>query len=84
MQSHAQCLPPKESDYDLITTIKYLEKEWCRDIYVHYLCVKVQSDCMNRPLTRNERLNIEVDDILADQIRLEARGPRRARPQCNH
>jgi hypothetical protein len=38
---------------------------------------------MDQPLTINEPLDIEADPI-ADQIRMEARGPRGARPQCNH
>jgi hypothetical protein len=83
-----QDLPPTvfhctESDFDLITTIKYLEKEWCRDITIIYSLVKGHADRLDRPLTRNERLNIEADAI-ADQIWMEARGPRGARPQCNH
>jgi hypothetical protein len=70
-----------ESDDDLITTIKYLEREWCRYIDVRYSWVKGHLD---RPQTRNERSNNVEVDTLADQIRLEARGPRRARPECNH
>jgi hypothetical protein len=72
-----------ESNFDLIATIKYLEKEWCHSICIIYSWVKGHADCMNRPLTRNERLNMKADAI-ADQIWNEARGPRRARPQCNH
>jgi hypothetical protein len=29
-----------ESDFDLIATIKYLEKEWCRDIIISYSWAK--------------------------------------------
>jgi hypothetical protein len=72
-----------ESDFDLIAKIKYLEKEWCRDITISYSWVRGHADRMDRPLTRNQRLNIETDAIV-DQIRIEACGPRGARPQCNH
>jgi hypothetical protein len=70
-----------ESNFDLIATIKYLEK-WCRGIIIRYAWAKGHADRMDPPLTRNERLNIEVDAI-ADQIMMEACGPRGARPQCN-
>jgi hypothetical protein len=72
-----------ESNFDLVATITYLEKEWCRDIIIIYSWVKGRADQLDRPLTRNERLNIEADSI-ADHIQMEARGPRGARPQCNH
>jgi hypothetical protein len=72
-----------ESDFELIATIKYLEKEWCRDIRIKYSWVKGHAYRLDRPLTRNERLNIEADAI-ADQIIMEARGSRGARPQCIH
>jgi hypothetical protein len=72
-----------ESDFDMIATIKYLEKEWCRDIIISYSWVRGHADRLDKPLTRNERLNIEADTI-ADQIWMEACGPRGTRPQCNH
>jgi hypothetical protein len=72
-----------ESDFDLIATIKYLEKEWCRDIIISYLWVRGHADRLYLPLTINERLNIEAD-VIADQIRMEARGPRGARHHCIH
>jgi hypothetical protein len=72
-----------ESDFDLIATIKYLEKEWFHDIIISYSWARGHADRLYRPLTRNERLNIEADAI-ADQIRMEDCGPRGARPQCNH
>jgi hypothetical protein len=72
-----------EIDFDLIATIKYLEKEWCHDISIRYSWIKVHADWLDQPLTRNELLNIEAGAI-ADHIRMEARGPRGARPQCNH
>jgi hypothetical protein len=68
-----------ERDFDLIATIKFLEKEWYRDIIISYSWVRGHANNLDRPLTRNERLNIEADAI-ADQIRMEARGPRGARP----
>jgi hypothetical protein len=72
-----------ERDFDLIATIKFLEKEWYRDIIINYSWVRGHADSLDRPLTRNERLNIEADAI-ADQIRMEDLVPRGARPQCNH
>jgi hypothetical protein len=56
-----------ERDFDLIATIKYLEKEWCRDIIISYSWVRGHVDILNQSLTRNERLNIEADAI-SDQI----------------
>jgi hypothetical protein len=72
-----------EIDFDLIATIKYLEKEWRGGIIISYSLVRGHAYCLDQPLTKNERLNIEADAI-ADQIRIEARGPCGARPQCNH
>jgi hypothetical protein len=40
-----------ERDYDIIATIKYLEKEWCRDIDVLYSWVKGHTDRLDQPLT---------------------------------
>jgi hypothetical protein len=45
--------------------------------------VKVHADREDRALTRYKRLNIEAD-FLPDNIREEARGPYRARPNCPH
>jgi hypothetical protein len=70
-----------ESDFNLISAIKYLEKEWCRDIIISYSWVRGRVDRLDR--TRNTRMNTEADAI-ADHIRMEARGPRGSRPQCNH
>jgi hypothetical protein len=52
-----------KSDFDLIATIKYLEKEWCSDIIIRYSWVKGHADQLSQPLTRNERLNVEADAI---------------------
>jgi hypothetical protein len=56
-----------ESDFDLIATIKYLEKGWFHDIDTSYDWVKGHTDQINHPLSRNQRLNIEADE-LADII----------------
>jgi hypothetical protein len=52
-----------ESEFNLIATIKYLENEWCCDIIISYSWVKCHADRLDRPLTKNERLNIEADAI---------------------
>jgi hypothetical protein len=59
-----------ESDCDIIATIKYLEKEWCRYIDVQYPWVKGHVDRLDFPMTQGERLNVEVD-TLTDHIRYE-------------
>jgi hypothetical protein len=43
-----------KSDFDLIETIKYLEKERRRDIDVRYSWAKDHVNRLNHPLTRNE------------------------------
>jgi hypothetical protein len=45
--------------------------------------VKGHAGREDRALTRDERLNIEADQ-LADKRREEARGPYGARPNCSH
>jgi hypothetical protein len=62
-----------ESEFDLIATIKYLEKEWCHDIDIYFEWVKEHADILKHPLSRNERLNIEANE-LADIIQMEATG----------
>jgi hypothetical protein len=45
--------------------------------------VKGHADRIYRPLTRDERLNIEAD-MQVDVIRAQSRGPIAARPNCPH
>jgi hypothetical protein len=70
-------------DWDLIATIQDLIVRWCKGITLSFHWVKRHVDCIDRPLTRDERLNIEAD-IHADVIRAQARGPIVARPNCPH
>ena len=70
-------------DWDLIATIQDLIVRWCKGIALSFHWVKGHADRIDRPLTRDERLNIEAD-IQADVIRAQARGPLAARPNCPH
>jgi hypothetical protein len=70
-------------DWDLIATIQDLIARWCTGISLSFHWVKGQADQIDRPLTRDERLNIEAD-IQADVIRAQARGTIAARPTCPH
>jgi hypothetical protein len=60
-----------------------LKNDWCKEISTKVLWVKGHADREYRALTRDKRLNIE-DDLLADNIREEVRGPYGARPNCSH
>jgi hypothetical protein len=70
-------------DWDLIATIQDLIVRWCKEIALSFHWVKGHADRIDRPLTRDERLNIEAD-IHSDVIRAQARGPIAARPNCPH
>jgi hypothetical protein len=70
-------------DWDLIAMIQDLIVRWCKGIALSFHWVKVHADQIDRPLTRDERLNIEAD-IQADVIRAQARGTIAARPTCPH
>jgi hypothetical protein len=70
-------------DWDLIATIQDLIVRWCKGIALSFHWVKGHADRIDRPLTRDERLTIEVE-IQADVIRAQARGPIAARPKCPH
>jgi hypothetical protein len=41
-----------KSDYDIIATIKYLEKEWYNNVEVTYQWVKGYVDRLKRPLIK--------------------------------
>jgi hypothetical protein len=70
-------------DWDLIATLQDLIARWCKGIALSFHWVKGHADRIDRPLTRNERLNIEAD-IQADAIRAQAHGTIAARPNCPH
>jgi hypothetical protein len=83
-------LPKSESifhntrcDWDLITTIQDLIVRWCKGISLSFHWVKGHADRFDRPLTRDERLNIEAD-IQTDVIRAQVSGAISARPNCPH
>jgi hypothetical protein len=56
---------------------------WCKGIALSFHWFKVHTYQINRPLTRDERLNIEAD-IQADVIQAQARGTISAHPNCPH
>jgi hypothetical protein len=64
-------------------TIQDLIARWCTGIAFSFHWVKGHADRIDRPLTRDERLNIEAD-IQADAIRAQACGTIAARPNCPH
>jgi hypothetical protein len=70
-------------DWDLIATIQDLIVRWCKGIAISFHWVKGHADRIDRPLTRDKRLNIEAD-IHADVIQAQARGTIAARPNCPH
>jgi hypothetical protein len=70
-------------DWDLIVTIHDLIVRWCNGIAFSFHLVKGNAYLIDRPLKRDERLNIEAE-IQADVIRAQACGPIAARPNCAH
>jgi hypothetical protein len=72
-----------EGDNGLITTMKYLQHNWCNNTEGAHAWVKGHGDRGDQGSNRGEGLNIEAD-ALCDLIRQEARGPRGARPSCPH
>jgi hypothetical protein len=70
-------------DWDLIATIQDIIVRWCKGIALSFQWVKGHAYQIDRPLKRDERLNIEAD-IQADAIRAQARGTIAARPNCPH
>jgi hypothetical protein len=67
-----------ESDYDLISTMKFLQGNLCKDYEITYEWVKGHADRGNEEPNKEGRLNIEAD-TLCDVIRNEATGPLTAR-----
>jgi hypothetical protein len=67
-----------EGDHHLVSTIKDLQENWCRGLYITYDWVNRHSDDLNRELNRAERLNVIADEP-CDIVRQHAGGPRSAR-----
>jgi hypothetical protein len=72
-----------EGEWDLVRTYRDLKRQWCDNIDVSVRWVKGHAYREGRPLTKYERLNVGAD-LLADQIRDEARGVYGTRPNCPH
>jgi hypothetical protein len=70
-------------DWDLIVTIQDLIARWCKGVAFSFHWVKVHADRIDRPLKRDEILNIEAD-LQADAIRAQACGTIAVRPNCPH
>jgi hypothetical protein len=70
-------------DWNIIAMIQDLIVRWCKGVAIIFHWVKGHIDRIDRPLTRDERLNIEAD-IQANAIRAQARGTIVARPNCPH
>jgi hypothetical protein len=56
---------------------------WCIGIAFSFHWVKGTTNLIERPLTRDERISTEAD-LQADVIRVQARGPIVAIPNCAH
>jgi hypothetical protein len=63
-----------ESDYDMISMMKFLQGIWCKDYKITYEWFKGHADHGNEEPNKEERLNIEADS-LCDVIHNEATGP---------
>jgi hypothetical protein len=70
-------------DWDLIATIQDHIVRWYKGIALSFHWVKGHADRIDRPLTRDERLNIEAH-IQADFIHTQACGTIAACPNCPH
>jgi ribonuclease HI len=70
-----------EGDHDLISTIHYLQDNWCQNFEVKYEWVKGHADDLDREPTKCERLNIAADEI-CDVVRATAQGPYGVMPNC--
>jgi hypothetical protein len=67
-----------ESDYDMISTMKFLPGNWCKDYDITYEWVNGHTDHGNEEPNKEERLSIEAD-ALCDVIPNEATVPLAAR-----
>jgi hypothetical protein len=70
-----------EREYDVISTMKLLQGNWCKDCTITFEWVKGHTGRGNEEPNKEERLNIEAD-ALSDIIRNEATGPLVARGNC--
>jgi hypothetical protein len=70
-----------ESDYNMISTVKFLQGNWYNDYEITYEWVKGHADRGNEEPNKEERLNIEAE-VLCDIIRNEATEPLTARGNC--
>jgi hypothetical protein len=64
-------------------TIQDLIVRWCNGIACSFFWVRGNTDIIQRPLKRDERLNIEAG-LQADIIHAQAREVIAARPNCAH
>jgi hypothetical protein len=69
-----------ESNYDLMSTMKYLQYQWCQDLNMEYSWVKGHTNRGNED-NRDERLNIKADELY-DTIRMKATDPIAAHDNC--
>jgi hypothetical protein len=67
-----------EGDHDLVSTIKYLQENWCRGLDIMYDWVKGHADDLNHELNLTERLNV-IAEKHCDILWQHASGPRRAK-----
>jgi hypothetical protein len=65
----------------MISTIKFLQGNWCKDYDITYEWVNGHEDRENEEPNKEERLSIKADE-LCDVIRNEAMGPLAARGNC--
>jgi hypothetical protein len=65
-------------DLDLVSTIKYLQENWCRGLDITYEWAKGHADDLNRELNQAERLNVIADEQ-CDVVWQQASGPPSAR-----
>jgi hypothetical protein len=70
-----------EGDQDLVSTIQYLQDNWCQDVDIKYEWVKGHTDDLDREPTKCECLNIVADEI-CQVVRALAQGPYGATPNC--
>jgi hypothetical protein len=68
-----------EGDWDLLKTFHRLQDEWCKEIPTKVQWVKGQADREDRALTRDQRLNIEVDLLACRQDKRRGRRPIRSK-----
>jgi hypothetical protein len=72
-----------KDNWDLIATSLDLLDNWCNDMDIKFYWVKGHADLLNRPLSRDEWLNMVVDRHV-DDTRSTARIPAVARSLCTH